>query len=342
MSNTLISDVVVPELYAGYNAVDYPEKTAFFQSGVAVRSAIFDQLSQGGGKLEHLPFWKDLDSTAEPNYSTDATTDVATPGKITAGEMIARKSFLNQGYSIADLAAELAGSDPMQRIRNRFGSYWMKQWQRRLIKSLTGIYADNVANDSGDMVKNVSGATNADVTSATVFSRSAFTGAAFTSGDMFDDYSAIAVHSVVYKRMVDNEDIDFIPDSQGQLTIATFMGRRVIVDDGMPFTAAGGSGAGDTAAKYTSILFGAGAVGFGEGSARVPIEIEREASQGNGGGIETIWERKQWIIHPFGFSFTSNTVTGNSPTWANLVLAANWNRVVERKNVPMAFLVTNG
>ena len=81
MSNTLISDVVVPELYATYNAVDYPEKTAFFQSGVAVRSEMFNALAAGGGKLEHIPFWKDLDSADEPNYSTDATTDVATDRK---------------------------------------------------------------------------------------------------------------------------------------------------------------------------------------------------------------------------------------------------------------------
>lgn len=342
MANTLISDVIVPEIYMGYQAVDYPEKTAFFESGVAVRSPMFDQLAAGGGKIEHVPFWKDLDSTSEPTYSTDATTDVATPEKIVAGEMVARKAFLNKSYSTADLAAELAGSDPMQRIRNRFGTYWMRQWQRRLIKSLTGIYADNVAANSGDMVKDVSGTTNADVTSATVFSRSAFTGAAFTSGDHFDDYAAIAVHSVVYKRMVDNDDIDFIPDSAGNLTIATFMGRRVIIDDGMPFTAAAGSGAGDAAAKYTSILFGSGAVGYGEGSARVPVELDREPLQGNGGGIEIIVERKQWIIHPFGFKFDSTTVTGQSPTWANLIRSDNWSRVVERKNVPIAFLVTNG
>ena len=52
MANTLISDVIVPEIYLSYQAVDYPEKTAFFDSGAAVRSAMFDQLAQGGGKIE--------------------------------------------------------------------------------------------------------------------------------------------------------------------------------------------------------------------------------------------------------------------------------------------------
>lgn len=342
MANTLINDVVVPEIYTDYTAVDGPEKTAFFDAGVAVRSPLIDGLASGAGRIHTVPFWKDLDASEEPNYSTDATADVATPQKVVAGEQIARTAFLNQGYSSADLAAELAGSDPMQRVRNRFGTYWMRQWQRRVIASLEGVLADNVANDGSDMVNNVAGATNADVATGTLFSRSAFTGAAFTSGDHFDDYSAIAVHSVVYKRMVDNDDIEFIPDSQGQLTIPTFMGRRVIVDDGLPFTPAAGTGGIDAAATYTSILFAGGAIGYGAGTARTPVEIERKAAQGNGGGIETLWERNQWIIHPFGFQFTSTTVTGQSPTWANLRLAANWSRVVERKNVPVSFLVTNG
>ena len=343
MANTLISDVIVPEVYATYQAVNSPEKTAFFDAGVAVRSALLDQLANGqGGNIKTVPFWKDLDGSVEPNYSSDAAGTSASPQKLVAGEQIARVAYINQGYSSADLSAELAGADPIQRVRNRFGAYWAKQWQRRAIASLEGVLADNIANDDGDMVNNIAGATNADVSASTLFSRSAFTGAAFTNGDSFDDFSAMAVHSVVYKRMVDNDDIDFIPDSQGQLTIPTFMGRRVIVDDGLPVVAAAGTGGTDAAAKYTSILFAAGALGYGEGAARTPVEVQREAAQGNGGGIETLWERKQWLLHPFGFKFTSATVTGASPSLANVRLAANFDRVVERRSVPIAFLVTNG
>jgi hypothetical protein len=341
MALTQITNVFVPELYASYSAVDGPEKTAFFTSGVAVSNPQLASLFADGGRIAELPFWRDLDASQEPYYGTDSTTDVAVPRNVTAGTQIARMASLAQPYSAADLAGELAGSDPLQQVRNRFGTYWMRQWQRRAIASLQGVIADNVANDGSDMVNDIAAATNTGVGSTTLFSRAAFTTAAFTSGDHYDDYVAIAVHSVVYKRMVDNDDIEFIPDSQGVMA-ASFMGRRVIVDDGMPFTPAAGSGGSDAAARYTSFLFGPSLLAYAERSPRVPFAVEREELQGNGAGVETIIERKSWVLHPFGTQFLSSTLTNGNATLAQLRLAANWDRVVERKNIPFAALVTNG
>ena len=230
----------------------------------------------------------------------------------------------------------------MQHVRNRFGTYWMRQWQRRIIASVQGVIADNVANDGGDMVNNVAGATNADVAEGTLFGRGVFTAAAFTSGDHYDDYAVFAVHSVVAKRMVDNDDIDYVADSQGNLTIPTFLGRRIVVDDSLPMTAAAGSGPTDAAATYTSYLFGTGLIGYGERSPKVPVELEREAAQGNGAGVETLWERKSWVIHPFGTAFQNATLTDGNATLAQLRLAANWDRVIDRKLIPLAAITTNG
>ena len=88
------------------------------------------------------------------------------------------------------------------------------------------------------------------------------------------------------------------------------------------------------------MLFGEGAFGYGVGSPMVPVEVEREAAQGNGGGIETLWVRNTWLLHPFGFQQTG-TPAGESFTMAELRAATSWSRVVERKNVPIAFLSTN-
>ena len=345
MATTRLSDAVIPEVYADYQAENTPEKTAFFESGVVVRNEMLDTKAKTGGQEIQIPFWRDLDASVEPNASNDDPADMASPNKLGSGLQKARISYLNQGYSASDLVVELSGSDPMQRIRNRFGTYWQRQWQRRVIASAVGVLADNVANDGGDMVFDGS---------AALWSRKAFTSAVFTLGDAFGQLSAIAVHSLAYKQMVDADDIDYIKDSQGNLTIPTFMGQRVIVDDSMPAISAGDPATITT----TAVLFGAGAFGYGEGDPEMPVEIERQARAGNGGGVETLWERKTWILHPFGYQFTGDDITNRanlrgrtgadttvdefSPLLADLRKAANWNRVVDRKNVPIAFLQIKG
>lgn len=323
-----------------------PEKTSLFQSGVVVRNALLDSLASAPGKTAELPFWKDLNYDDEPNYSNDSPADTATPKTIEQDEQIARKAFLNQGWTESDLAAELAmGGNAMRRIRARVDNYWAIRWQRRLVKTAVGVMLANVANDGGDMIHDISTQDGDNAVEANLFSRSAAVAGAFTMGDRFDAIGAMVVHSVVAQRLIDNDDIVYIPDSQGNLTIPTYLGKRVIVDDGAPVIAGTTSGF-----RYVTLMFGAAAFGYGEGAPEVPTEVEREASQGNGGGVETLWSRKTWLIHPLGHKFTSNTVTGPtgktvnniSPTDANLALAANWERVYDRKNIPLAFLVTNG
>lgn len=337
MATVRLSDAIVPPVYLSYGAVNTPESSAFFRSGVVARNAMLDAFATGPGKVIDIPFWRDLDANEEPNYSNDDPDDLATPGKIGSGEMIARKSFLNKSYADMDLVAELTGSDPMRQIRNRFGTYWQRQWQRRIVAMAVGVMKANVANNSSDMTLRISIADGNAATASNVFSRSAFVSAAFTLGDEVGAIRAIAVHSVVYKRMTDNDDIDFIPDSQGQLTVPTFMGRTVIVDDGCPVEAGGISGY-----IYTSILFGAGVFGYGEGTPEVPMWVKREEQAGHGGGMEEIGERKTWLIHPMGHQWIEGTIAGFSPALSELALAAHWTRVVPRKNVPLAFLRTNG
>ena len=333
---TRLTDVIIPEVYLSYDAQNDPIKSAFFESGVITASPLLNGLATSGGETFNIPFWKDLDSTVEANLSSSDPAVVATAQKITTAKQIGRKVLLNQWYSNADIASELAGSDANQHVRNRFGTYWTRQWQTKLIAVTNGILADNVANDSGDMVNDVAVEIIGSQTALTRFSRENFTTAVFTMGDAADALTAIAVHSFIYKQMVDGDDIDFIPDSAGRMTIPTYMGLRVIVDDGLTVTAGTTSGF-----KYTSVIFGAGAIGYGEGTPEVPVEIDRLALAGNGGGIEQIGERKTWLVHPFGFQTLTTPAAEGGFTNTELATAAVWDRVIDRKSVPMAFLITN-
>jgi hypothetical protein len=340
MALTQLADAIIPEVYASYQSVDNIELTAFYESGIIVQSAELNDFAQAGGITLNMPFWKDLDQTQEPNYSDD-TENEAAPDKLASGKMAARTAQINNGWKASDIVSERAGSDPMKRIAARTNAYWSRQWQRRLISTCKGVLAENIATGSagvaGDMVLDVSITDGVNATDANLFSRDSFADVVFTLGDQFGLISGIAVHSIVYKRMVKNDDIAFVEDSEGKLSIPTYMGKRVVVDDSMPVVAGGVSGF-----VYTSVLFGAGAFGYGIGKPRIPVEVERKAAQGNGGGAETLWERKTWLIHPLGYKWNETAVAGDSPSLAELATASNWTRVIARKNIPLAFLKTNG
>ena len=336
MSTTRISDVIIPEVYLTYESEDSPEKTVFVESGVITRNAMLDQAAANGGETINLPFWNDLDSTVEENLSSSDPAVVATAQKISTAKQIARKANVNQWYSNAQLASQLAGADANTHVRNRFGTYWMRRFQKKVIAVTNGVLADNIANDSGDMVVDVASESIAGQTAATKWSRSNYTSGIFTMGDAASSIMAVGVHSAILKQMVDADDIDYIPDSLGSLTIPTFMGNRVIVDDGMPVVAGSTDGF-----KYTTVLYGTGAFGYGESIPPNAVGFKTEELEGNGAGVDYLGERKEWIIHPFGFQTLTTPAAEGGFTNAELATAAVWDRVVNRKSVPLAYLVTN-
>lgn len=340
MATTRLSDAFVYDVYMSYQALNGVETTAFFDAGLIQRNPTLDAIASGPGKMVELPFWLDLDATIEEDYTNDDPADKAEPSKLSSATMRGRKSFLHKAWSDMDLVSELTGSDPMQRIRDRFGVWWQRRAQKKLIAITKGIVAANITKNGGDMGVNISAATGDDA----IFNSNAVIDASGTMGDLSGGLRAIVVHSKIRDRMIKNDDIVYIPDSQGKLTIPTYKGLLVVVDDGMPVT-----GTGD-AAVYDSVLFGGGAFGFGgyegqtfgfgEGTPRNPAYVMRDELAGNGGGQEIIGERKTWIMHPFGFSFTADDedLAEFSPTNADLALATYWERKVPRKNVPMAWI----
>lgn len=335
-----LSDVFIPSVYGSYTAVDNPMSSAFIRAGIMVNNDVLNGIARAGGKTAIVPFWQDIDPTIEPNYSNDDPADLAVPNAIGSGTMTARKAWLNQSFGEMDLVTELAGQSPLQHVRNRFGTYWVRQQNRRLIATCVGVLADNIANDAGDLGVDISGIAGA----GGVFGANAFIDAAYTAGESADMFTGIAVHSNIMARMEKNDEIDTIMESNGGLVVRKYRGRDIVVDDTLPV-----SGSGD-ARVYTSFLFGPGGIGFGgvegsefalgEGIPKVAAEVFRVPNAGNGGGMESIWERKTWIIHPFGFEWVEGgaTLAEMSPTLADLRLAAHWNRVVSRQQVPMAWI----
>lgn len=328
MAVTQITDVVVPEAFTSYVVENTMESSALVQSGVAVRNAAIEAQLTAGAEAFTVPHWLDLGND-EANIVNDDPEDEAVPHKVAAGKTLVRKCFLHNSWSSMNLASELADSDAIARIQSRAAAYWTRQLQRRLVSTLNGVLADNVAAND-DLILDISDEAGA----AGIFSASAVIDAAGTMGDAAGGLVGIAMHSATYRVAQKADLIDFVPDSQGT-PIATYRGLAVIVDDMMPVLE-------DTAGDvYTTALFGAGAIAYGVTAPRIAAgtEVENRPGAGNGGGQQILHSRVNLAIAPSGYSWVEGSVAGDSPTIAELALAANWLRVAtERKQVPLAFL----
>lgn len=333
---TILSDVVFRDELRDYITVNSVERTAFFESGILTSNNDMSTLLASPSNTFTIPWWVDLDASIESNYSNDVYTDIAVPLSVTSASMQARAAYLNEGWNAMNLVKNITNQDPLEFVAGRLLSYWRRVAQRRAIATTIGIYNDNVASNGGDMVVDAGGTINA----------AAIIRAKSTMGDysgQLGGLSVIAMHSAVQTELQILNLIDFTPLADQIPEFGRFQGMRVVVDDSMPVIGAGAE------AKYLSVIFGPGALGFAEETppGEDGLEYERAPDRGNGGGTETLWTRRNFVIHPLGYSFLGATITGTPTTsrpvsanWADLALATNWERKFDRKQVPLAFITS--
>lgn len=329
-----ISNIVEPSVFQEYVLERSTIKSNFFNSGI-VNFNEFAAQAQGGGRTVDMPFWNDWgDSDANVDETTGSA---ATPETATSGDDVAFKHSRNIAMTGPDLAAIVAGSDPLRVLADRAIAKWDREYQKMLISSALGVLADNDANDSDDMFYSVATDATAAVAAAEKMSAGVMIEGAQTMGDSKSELVAIAMHSRVHANLqIQGALQDHFDLQTGTLLFQTFAGKRVIQDDRMPVVA------GSNRNTYISILFGEGAFAHGEGDPKVPLEYERDATANNGGGKETLVNRRKFILHPRGIAWQGASVAAKGPTNAELEAAANWDRVYARKAVRIAFLKTNG
>ncbi len=346
MPPTRVSDVIIPDAWHPYVTQLTTEAIAFIMGGAVAPDAAFDLLAATGGKTINMPFWNDLDIDTYPD---EVLSDVAplTVDPITSGQDVAALFARGKAFGGNDLAAAFAGSDPVEVISQRFANYRARALQRLLINMLQGVFADNLANNAGDMINNIASESIAGQSDQTVIGSNAVIDAITgTMGDAWEKIVAIAMHSAVFARLQKQDQIVYVdiagnvvgfnqgfgPASAGVLQIPTYLGRRVIVDDGLPTRAGTTDGL-----VYTSYLFGTGAVALGNGEPKYPAEVDRDSLQGD----DVLINRWHVVMHPRGIAWQDTTVVGETPLNAEAALAVNWSRVYDRKNVRLAQLDTN-
>lgn len=333
---TRIADIVVPEIFAGYVQTLTQEKSRLVQSAaLTMDQRLSDNLS-GGGLTFNEPFYHDLlsaDGDHAENISTDNGAD-STPDNIQASTEIQIRMSRNKSWGSADLTAALAGNDPMNAIANRVADWRVRRLQAAWLATMKGVFATNDAAPSAgsthiqkDLTLDISTQTG----DAAKFSASAFISATGLMGDSMGQLTMVMMHSIVYQQLQRLNLIDFIPDARGEVNIAYYQGREVIVDDGMP----------SSNGVFHTYLIGAGATALGAGSPKVPVAVKRNEEANNGAGEEILFNRWEWIIHPVGHAWRGTAASKGGPSNIELGAAGTFDRVYrERKMIRIARLIT--
>ncbi len=338
MALTTIANAIEPESWAERIARLSTTKTGLFQALGLKQDPVLRAKARSGGRIIDLPAWDDL-ATSDGNIS-DASNTAATPGNIASSKEVARLGLYNNSWGAADILAAVAGADPMEVIAQRVSSWWARRLQTQAVNTIKGVVADNVANDSSDMVTD----SHTDLDAATVLAAYELTyddvvNARRTAGDYgFDNgyFTTIICHSKIYAQMLKANLVEDSKPNEGK-PFPIYQGLQVVVNDNVQIDTGGTN---SQLAFYTYIV-GPGLLRWGEGLPKHPLEVDREPMQGTGGGVEHLISRRNFIMHCTGTAWLEASVAGESPTQAEIAAAANWDRVFARKEIPLAVIRSN-
>nr|DAN70454.1 MAG TPA: major capsid protein [Caudoviricetes sp.] len=310
---TTLQDIINPTpFFANYVVNRTAELSAIFQSGIITRDSQFDKLASEPAQVHNMPFFNDLTGDSEDVIEGQDLT----AAKITSNQDTSTTIRRAKMWSSTDLAAQLAGTDPMKAIGDLAASFWARDHQKELLNILDGVFASTSMTDH---ILDISGKTG----KAANFSGEAFIDAMQLMGDARNALTAVVMHSAT-KSYLDKLNLIQTIRQSDATSFDYYMGRRVIVDDGCPV---------DTD-KYTTYLFGEGAIAFGVGSPVGMEQTEVDRDKRKGSGVDFLIMRKAFIMHPRGVAWQNKTrAHAESVSRAELKDAGNWKRVYEPKQI---------
>ncbi|MBE7048683.1 MAG: coat protein [Ruminococcaceae bacterium] len=327
-----------------WDAAPDATKTAMIDSGALVEDAMIASRIQAEGGLYTIPFYSVLEGEPD-NY--DGATDISS-SELAGGSQTGVVYGRGKGFTARNFASELSSADPMGHIATTIGKYWAKQRQKALLSILGAIFG--ITGSAGNAKKwkenHTVDLTSATATPYTIGATDLNDLATLAMGDNKNLFSLAIMHSNVAKTLENLQMLEYwkYTDANGvqrPTALASVNGFTVVIDDGVPVQAVGGSDANQELTTYTTYLLGEGAIRTARGRVDVPAEIYRDPAKN--GGQDTLYTRIRETIHPNGFSFTApSTGWTNSPTDAQLANAANWSVAFDPKAIPIARLLTNG
>lgn len=323
MAAISISDIIQHDIITSGDVLASSEKQSFVSSGIFGSDPDINTAISGikKGSTIEIDYLVEPDFV-EPEYGDDSNTDI-TPQNI--GEDMFRAAIMFPNVAFAEksivkvLRAHADENDGLQALIDYIAKYWDKYKQRQAFAIFNGMIADNVANDSEDLIEKV----------ATPFDFDVAVDALAKRGDaMVDEMDHIFMNSTVYAARLKAGQITVEKEENTGLSISTWNGLRVHVDDILV----------PVAGKSLTIFAKSGALVEAtidmNSNGMQALEYSRDAKKGHGAGLTEVISRIGGIWHPAGWDYTKSSQAGVSRNLAETALAANWDRKVSAAQSP--------
>lgn len=320
----------------------------------------FKNNSQTGTVYARIPYYGLIGGNAQ-NYDgvsnlTPERTATYEQGVFTYGRMM--------GWTEADFSFDVTGgADFMANVRNQVMRYWNGVDQDAILSILKGIFAMGATGTGAIKTANKAfvdahtldvSASNQDKKtdeSMLIGATTLNTATQKACGDNKQKFSLVVCHSTVSTNLENLKLLAYLKytDSEGverDLSMGTWNGRLVLVDDSMPVEVKNVGATGGEVSLYTTYILGEGAIGFVDVGAKVPYEMVRDAK--TKGGEDTLISRRRNAVSVAGISYLRANQATNSPTNAELENGLNWslindeNGAIPHKAVPIARIISRG
>lgn len=320
---TIQNMVIVPEKFSSYVIDRTTELNTLVNAGIATPDATVEQLINGmpeGGRFLQIPMWNPLEGEEDVFGEQDVSV-----GNITTKEARVTLLMRQRAWGSTDLARVLGGADPMGAVGQLIADWRNSREQRVYLSIMKGLFAENGA--LAEHINDISAGTG----EAAYVSREATLDTKQLLGDHYGSLGMVFMHSATYTYLQKKELIlrqPWVNPVGETVEIETYMGYRVIVDDGMPVS-------NDV---YDTYFMGGGAFIRQDGTPQGFIGTETDRDKI--GAKNYLINRWCQIIHPRGLSWVNEGKYLNSdhyyPANADLEVASNWKLVVDHKKVALA------
>lgn len=327
MSITTIQNmVVVPEKFSSYVIDRATALNTLVSSGIASPDATVAQVINGtpeGGRFIQLPMWNPLEGEEDVFGEQDVTV-----GNITTKEARATLLIRQRAWGSTDLAHVLGGADPMGATIQLIADWRNAREQQIYLSIMKGLFAS----ENGALKEHVNDI-SAGSGEASYISRESTLDTKQLLGDHYKALGMVFMHSATYTYLQKKELIlrqPWVNPAGETIEIDTYMGYRVIVDDGMPVN-------GDV---YDTYFMGKNCFIRQDGTPQGFIGTETDRDKL--GAKNYLINRWCQVITPRGLSWVNEGEYINPdhkyPANADLEVATNWKLVVDHKRVALACL----